>query len=202
MIRTFLRPPSGPADWVADAIRVLGVMSVLVALIWWTPVDAATFALVLLGLVLPRFLGVRPALDVAFGVTLLVAGWSAVLDIYVEVRWWDLPVHFALTGLVALILYILLVRVGGLADPATEHVPVWVATILTVSFGSVGAVLWEVAEWFGHTFIDETIYVGYSDSIGDLAVGLAGAVVAGLTARYWVGASRYLGARTRANATM
>ena len=200
MIRTFLRPPSGPADWVADGIRVLGVVSVVVALIGWTLVDAATFALVLLGLVLPRFLGVRPALDIAFGVTLLVAGWSAVLDVYVEVRWWDLPVHFALTGLVALMLYILLVRVGALADPAAERVPVWVVTMLTVSFGSAAAVLWEIAEWFGHTVIDETIYVGYTDSIGDLAIGAAGAVVAALTARYWVAESRFLGAPARANA--
>ncbi len=63
MIATFVRPPRGAAEVVADAVRVLGLVSVVVAIVGWSPVDGAVFALVLLGLVLPRFLdrcGQRP----------------------------------------------------------------------------------------------------------------------------------------------
>jgi hypothetical protein len=35
-------------------------------------------------------------------------------------------------------------------------------------------------EWFGKTFIDGEIYVGYQDSIGDLVQGGLGSLLAGL----------------------
>ena len=44
--------------------------------------------------------------------------------------------------------------------------------------GATAAVLWEIGEWAGHTFLDPSIYVGYADTVGDLAAGLAGSVVA------------------------
>lgn len=200
MIRTFLRPPDGAADWIADGVRVLGAVSIVAALIGWTPIDAATFALVMLGLVLPRFLGARPALDIACGVTLLIAGWSAVLEIYLTVRWWDLPVHFALNGLVATVAFLLLVRLGGLPGPDSGIMPRWAVVVVTTALGLAAGTLWEIAEWAGHTFLDDTIYVGYDDTIGDLVVGAAGAVVAGLAAPYLMAHSRFVGDRVPAPA--
>lgn len=192
MIATFLRPPRGPAELFADAMRVLGLLSGVVALIGWSAVDAAVFGLVLLGLVLPRFLGARPALDAAFALTLLVAGWSAVTDLYLVVRWWDLPVHFALNGLLAAVAYLLLIRLGYVPDPNAQRVPLAATVVLTVALGLAAGVLWEIGEWAGHTFIDETIFVGYTDSIGDLAIGGAGALAAGLAGQYLVGRSRFV----------
>lgn len=194
MIATFLRPPRGPAEVFADAVRVLGLVSVVVAIVGWSPVDGAVFALVLLGLVLPRFLGVRPGLDAAFGISLLVAGWSSVLDIYLTTKWWDLPVHFALNGLLAAVLYILAIRLGVVPDPAVDRVPIAAMAVLTVSFGLAAGVLWEWGEWAGHTFIDETIFVGYQDSLGDLAVGAVGALAAGLCGRFLTADSRWVAA--------
>jgi hypothetical protein len=40
--------------------------------------------------------------------------------------------------------------------------------------------LWEAGEWFGHTYLDQRIQVGYSDTISDLMGDCAGALVAGL----------------------
>lgn len=193
MMATFMRPPRDAVEVFADAMRALGLISVVVAMVWWSPVDGAVFGLVLLGLVLPRFLGVRPALDIAFGVTLLIAGWSAVLDIYLTTRWWDIPVHFALNGTLAAVLYIMAIRFGVVPDPVTQRVPVAAMVVLTVCFGIAAGVLWEWGEWAGHTFIDETIFVGYEDTLGDLAVGAAGAAVAGLSGRYLAGESRWVG---------
>jgi len=40
------------------------------------------------------------------------------------------------------------------------------------------AVLWELGEWAGNAWLDRRIQVGYPDTMGDLAAGLAGSVVA------------------------
>jgi len=182
-------------------VRVLGLLSIVATLIWWAPVDVAVFALVQLGLVMPRFLGIRPALDAAFGIALLVAGWSAVLNLYTEVLYLDLVVHFALNGLIAAVLYVVAVRTGAVPDPARERVALGAIVALTVAFGLAAGVVWELAEWVGHTFVDETIYVGYDDSISDLTIGGLGSLVAGLAGRYLSAESRFVGAPAVARAT-
>lgn len=192
MIRTFLRFPSGAAEMAADGVRVLGVLSIVIALFGWPIVDASVFAPALLGLVLPRFLGIRPALDIAFGVTVLVASWSALLELYDAIEYWDFYIHFALNGLTAAVLYILAVRLNAVPDPATTPVPLGAIVALTTSFGLAAAVIWEMAEWAGYTFVDETIFVGYNDTIGDFAAGGIGSVLAGLFGRYLVDKSRYV----------
>lgn len=201
MIATFMRPPREAAEYLADALRLIGLLSVVVALVGWSMVDAAVFGLVMFGLVLPRFLGVRPALDVCFGLTLLVAGWSAVLDVYLAVRWWDIPVHFLLNGLIAAVAYVLVIRLRFVPDPDLERVPLAATVTLTTALGLSAGVVWEIGEWAGHTFIDETIFVGYRDSIGDLAVGGLGALAAGLAGRYLAGDSRSVDTRVLAHAT-
>lgn len=174
----FLRPPTG-LEWLADAVRVLGVLSGIVTAVFFSPVDAAMFALALLGLVLPRMLGMRAGYDVAFGVSVLVAAWSSVFEIYVSVRWWDLPVHFVLNGLAAVLGVALLQRFHALPE-----LPRVALAVLTLTLGVTVGVLWEWGEWAGHTFLDPSIYVGYRDTLGDLAVGSAGSLLAGCAARW------------------
>jgi len=189
MIESFLRPPGG-ALLLADAVRLAGLMSVVAVLLWWSPVDVAVFALSMIGLVLPRFLGVRPALDASFGASLLVAAWFSVLGLYVSAPLVDLPVHFVLNGLVAVIALVLLARVGVLPESLDVARPRLGIAVMTTALGVVGGVLWEFGEWAGHTFVDESIFVGYTDTLGDLAIGglgslLAGAAAGFLTARQW-----------------
>ena len=45
MKEDFLRPPQSVAEYGADAVRVIGILSVLVAAIWSTPTDAGILAL-------------------------------------------------------------------------------------------------------------------------------------------------------------
>jgi len=183
MIESFLRPPAG-ALLVADAVRLLGVMSVVAVLLWWSPVDVAVFALSMIGLVLPRFLGVRPALDAAFGLALVVAAWFSVLGLYVSVPLVDLPVHLVLNGLVAAVAYLLLARVGVLPETLDVARPRLGVAVVTTALGVVGGVLWEFGEWAGHTFIDDAIFVGYTDTLGDLAIGALGSLLAGAAMPY------------------
>jgi hypothetical protein len=189
MIESFLRPPHG-ALVVADAVRLAGLLSIVAVLLWFSPVDAAVLALAAIGLVLPRFLGARPALDAGFGIALLVAAWCSVLELYVTAPLVDLPVHFVLNGLVAAVAYLLLARVGVLAEVPDVRRPRVGVAVVTAALGVVGGVLWEFGEWAGHTFVDSAIFVGYTDTLGDLAVGGLGSVAAGasmgfLATRQW-----------------
>lgn len=175
-----LRRPHGAAELVADGLRVVAVACIVVAGFGWGVQGALSLALVSLGMLLPRALGVRPGLDIAFGVFSLVSVWSSVIDLYVTVKWWDLPMHFFMTGLAAAITYILLVRFRVIADAATLPRPRLSATIVTATLGTSFAAIWEMWEWFAKTYIDEATYVGYRDTIGDVAQGVLGSVLAGL----------------------
>jgi hypothetical protein len=186
VIRTFLRAPSGAAESVADGLRMVALIGIVVAGLGWGTIAGVSLAVVSVGMFLPRLLYIRPSVDITFGVVVLIAVWSSVLQIYVSTRWWDLPMHFLTNGLCAALCYLLLVRLGVLADAATLPRPMLSAAVMTTALGLALGVLWEVFEWFGHTFIDEEIFVGYVDTIGDLVWGGAGALLAGCSVSFLV----------------
>ena len=61
--------------------------------------DRASLAGVTVGMFLPRLLRVRSSFDIAFGIVVLVAVWSSVLQIYITTKRWDLPMHPLTNGL-------------------------------------------------------------------------------------------------------
>ena len=99
MIRTLLPPAQGSAERTADGLRVLAAVCIVVAGIGWGPISGASLAGVTVGMFLPRLLRVRSSFDSAFGIVVLVAAWSSVLQIYITTKWWDLPMHFLTNGL-------------------------------------------------------------------------------------------------------
>ncbi len=180
MKEDFLRRPRTVAEYGADAIRVIGVLSVLVAAIWSTPTDAGILALATPALMLPRALGMRGGADLAIGVTVLVAAASNVFDLYRSVPGWDLVVHFVCTGAIAATGYLVLARLRIV--PAQDspdfrrRIPVALCTILGLAVSAV----WEMIEWAGRTFVTDEIFVTYEDTIGDMALGGLGALAAGV----------------------
>jgi hypothetical protein len=188
MIQT-LRHPSGVAEVTADGLRAVALVGIIVAGIGWGPIPAASLALVAGGMMVPRLLGIRPSVDIAFGVVALIAVWSSVLDIYITTPWWDLPVHLVTNGLCAALLYILLVRVRVVADAATLPRPMLSTVVVTTALGLALGVFWEIFEWIGHTYLDPEIFVGYTDSIGDLVWGGVGALLVGCFMRYLGGSA-------------
>lgn len=163
-------------------VRVLGVLSLVVALVR-SPVDVALFALVLAGLLVPPAARASRTLDAAYGVGLLVAAWCGALQLYQAVAWLDLVVHLVVTGLVAAVAHLLLARcTRAVVDPhgAAGRAERLGAVVVTTSLGLALAVLWEVGEYLGHTYVDPEIYVGYADTIGDMVAGGLGSAVAGL----------------------
>jgi len=93
------------------------------------------------------------------------------LDLYDSIDWWDDLNHFVNWGILTTAFGLLLIRLplGRLNIAA-----------LLVGFGAVTAVLWEFAEYF--TFIrgGPEEKTAYTDTLGDLALGLSGSAVAAL----------------------
>ncbi len=180
MKQNFLRPPSRVSEYVADALRVIAVLSVVVAAIWSTPTDAGILALALPALMVPRMLGMRAWPDISVGVTVLVAAGSNVFDLYRTVTGWDLVVHFVCTGVIAATGYLVLARCGVVPRPDAATFRARTGVVVTTMLGLAVSAVWEMIEWAGRTFVTTEIFVTYQDTIGDMAVGGLGALAAGV----------------------
>lgn len=173
----FLRPPRSGAEWIADALRLVGVVGVMVAAIAFRPTDAGILALALPALVAPRMLGLRPWFDATVGATVLVAAWSNVLGLYTSVPGWDLLVHLVTTAVLAVVTAAILtrVRVAPLTHGGPRRTPLVLLPLIALAISA----LWEMIEWAGWRFVSDDIYVTYQDTIGDMVFGGLGGVLAG-----------------------
>jgi hypothetical protein len=109
------------------------------------------------------------AADILFTLPFLIDTLGNVFDLYDTIDWWDDANHFVnwalLTG--AFGQFLLRLRLGVLNTFA-----------LALGFGAVTAVLWEFAEYV--TFIRNSteLDTAYTDTLGDLALGLTGSTLA------------------------
>ena len=96
-----------------------------------------------------------------------VAGNS--LDLYDTIVWWDDANHFVnwslLTG-----------GVGALAR--RTRLGRWELFSILVGFGAVIAILWELSEYLAFIRNSPELATAYADTVGDLALGLAGSFLA------------------------
>jgi hypothetical protein len=180
LLRNLRRRPHGPAELIADGLRLAGVVSIVVGAVGWGAKGASSFAVVSIAMLLPRALAVRPGFDIAYGVIALLATWSSVTDLYGAVRWLDLPFHFVMTGLAAAICYILLVRLRLVEDAAPLPRPLLAYAVLGTTIGAALSAFWEMFEWFTTTFLDPATVLGYADTVSDMVMGTLGGLVAGL----------------------
>lgn len=180
---TATRPQTASALLVpGDVPRLAAAASIVMLLTVPDLTGAALLLAALGGAVVPRALGSPTALDVASGSALLLAAWASQLGWYESVAGLDLVVHTVLTGLLAVLAATVVTRWsrrGRSAEPAGPRLE---AVLLVTGLGAALAIVWEIAEWVGHTFVDESIGVGYSDTVSDLAAGLLGSLVAGVLA--------------------
>lgn len=179
LVENFLRPPRGAAEITADAVRVLGLVGVVVAFVGWGVTDAGIVALALPALVVPRFLAVRASFDIVYGITVLVAAWSNVLDLYRSLVGWDLLLHLVCTGVLAAMTYIGLARLRVVPAPSAPDFLARTGVIVTLAIGLAYCVIWEIIEWLGKNYVSDDIFVTYDDTIGDMAIGGVGSLVAG-----------------------
>lgn len=179
MIDNFLRPARTRGQKLADGIRLLGVLSVVVVLVTSGLTDAAIVAFCLPGLMWPRFLGLRAWADVWVCLVLLVAAFSNVVDLYRTLGWWDIPVHAVVAGTVAVLSYLLLARWEVVPAPSSARFSTVGVVVLTTVLGLALGAVWEMVEWFGYAVITDEIHVTYDDTIGDMAAGGLGALLGG-----------------------
>ncbi len=157
------------------------MLSVLVAALWYDLTDAGILAFALPGIFAPRFLGLRAGADIVCSITLLVAAWSNVFDLYTTISWWDVLIHLICTGVLAGVVHVWAAHTGIVRGPC--ETPLSVTAVITAVIGLALSALWEMIEWFGYVAITSDIYVTYHDTIGDMAAGGVGAFGAGLLLR-------------------
>ena len=173
---------TSPALVAGDVVRALAALGVVAGTVLYGPVGAALLSLVLLGAVVPRALGLHGYGDPALGLVLSAAGWAGLLDLYEAVPWLDLVMHLVATAALAALVWLVLVRTGAAPGPgeASLRRPRLGVVVSVTGLGSLLALLWEIGEWAGSTYVDGSINVGYTDTVSDLAAGTLGALVAGV----------------------
>lgn len=171
---------------IGDVVRAAAILSIVAAAIWFGIPEIIGFTVVTMGLTIPRVAHLAGPFDAAFSATILLASWSAVAALYAAITWWDILVHFITAGSSAAVLFLLLARTEVTPEsPVGKALPARSTVVLTFAFGITVAVLWEFLEWAGNAFVTRGIHVGYIDTLIDIAVGGAGAIIAGiLLARY------------------
>ena len=190
----------GHRPWAvaSDVVRVLALLSAAVVAPS-QPFEAVLRFLLIFGVLLgTRVAAVPRPFDTAFGVLLLVSAWSSALGWYFEHPWIDVPIHFALPGATAAIAYVVAARADVVpALPDADLRARGAVALATLMLGVNVAVVWELYEWLAATYLPSRILVGYDDTIGDLAMGLLGSVVAGVILAWWETNGRPLRASRR-----
>jgi hypothetical protein len=107
--------------------------------------------------------------DILFVLPFLIDTIGNALDLYDTIDWWDDVNHFVnwalLSGAVAAALLRTRVRPVELFS-------------LVVGFGAVTAILWELGEYFAFIRNSSELATAYTDTLGDMSLGLGGSVLA------------------------
>ncbi len=111
------------------------------------------------------------------------------LNLYDTIEWWDDVMHF--------VTWVPWVTAFGLMIREQRHLRRFDVAALTVGFGAVTHILWELAEYAA--FIRNNpneLGTAYRDTLGDLAMSLVGSIAGGvLVATLWWNTGRLQGSK-------
>jgi hypothetical protein len=109
------------------------------------------------------------ATDILFVLPFLIDTLGNALDLYDTIDWWDDANHFVNWALL-----------GGAIAAALMRTQVRPTELfaLVVGFGAVTAILWEIGEYFAFIRNSPELSTAYTDTLGDLSLGLSGATLA------------------------
>jgi hypothetical protein len=111
------------------------------------------------------------AADILLVLPFLIDVAGNALDLYDTIDWWDDANHFVNWGLLSGAFGVVLRRLT---------LGRWVVFGLVVGFGAATAILWELAEYVAFIRNSSELDTAYTDTLGDLLLGLSGSVVAGV----------------------
>lgn len=95
------------------------------------------------------------------------------LDLYDTVDWWDDANHLVNWALLS----------GGVGALLVKtRLNTWTLAALVIGFGAASAILWELAEYVAFIRNSPELETAYEDTLGDMALGLTGAVIASVVA--------------------
>jgi hypothetical protein len=167
LVLALLYPDQGNLRDKAAGMRAVGypLISFTVPLLWWT---------------LWRDRMAFPWLpDLLITITCFTDILGNRMDLYDTVVWFDDWMHFMNTGLLAAAFILLTLP----RDPGFGRV-----LERALAFGATAAIAWEVAEFFAFISKSTEREFAYADTLGDLALGVAGALVAAIVLRWsWRG---------------
>jgi hypothetical protein len=109
------------------------------------------------------------AMDILLVAPFLVDVVGNTFDLYDSIEWWDDLNHFVNWALLSLAVGQLLLR---LRLPRLE------VFVIVVGVGGVAAILWELGEYFAFIRNSPELATAYEDTLGDMVLGLSGAIVA------------------------
>ena len=108
------------------------------------------------------------ASDILFVLPFLIDTIGNALDLYDTIDWWDDANHFVNWALLS----------GALAAAlARTHIRGAELFGLVVGFGGVTAILWEIGEYFAFIRNSSELSTAYTDTLGDMALGLSGSTL-------------------------
>jgi hypothetical protein len=136
----------------------------------WRLIGYSVAALVVPAIWVAR--GRRPpypyAADILFVLPFFIDTIGNALNLYDTIDWWDDANHFfnwaLLSGAVAAALF------------RTRVTPVELFA-LVVGFGAVTAIIWELGEYFAFIRNSPELATAYTDTLGDMSLGLSGSVL-------------------------
>ena len=111
--------------------------------------------------------------DILFVLPFLIDTLGNALDLYDTIDWWDDANHFVNWALLS----------GALAAAlARTHIRGAELFGLVVGFGGVTAILWEIGEYFAFIRNSSELATAYTDTLGDMSLGLSGSTLTAATA--------------------
>jgi hypothetical protein len=111
------------------------------------------------------------ALDILFVSPFLVDVLGNVFDLYDTIEWWDDLNHFVNWALLSLAFGQLFLRFA---------LSRWVIFALVVGAGAFAAIVWELGEYVAFIRNSDELDTAYTDTLGDMLLGLSGSIVAAL----------------------
>lgn len=159
-------------DRVADALRLVAALSIVVAGLLYGWSGALVFIVVSAVVWVPRIAALPRPVGLSIGITWLVAGWANATHLYVTDPWVDIPIHATTPGASAAAVYLLLVRVQLIPELTDRQVRRRALVLITFALGATIAVLWEFYEWLRYHGQGAPL-VGYNNTIPRPADGLS-----------------------------
>ena len=163
LVLALLYPDQGHLRDKAAGMRAVGypLVSFTVPLLWWTLWrDRMSFPWV-------------P--DLLITITCFTDILGNRMDLYDSVVWFDDWMHFMNTGLLTVALILLTLPGSSGLLRTIER---------ALAFGATSAIGWELAEYFAFISRTSERTFAYGDTLGDLALGTAGAVVGGMAVHH------------------